>query len=235
MKIIFKGEILSEFLDWGNIVFVGKKEKHWKKGRSAYSLANFIVNQNGLAQIQKILSPIINEEFTLYKASPEFEARFDNYGHGREHDLAIWGNTKSGKTIFIGLEAKVDESFGDTIATAQKKATAKLEKGKNTNALKRINELLSFNFDEPTEQDLQLRYQLLFSTAGTLCVEAEIHIMLILVFKTEKYSPKIGAKNYGDLMCFLEKANAKIIDDNTYQLSKNNKELTLLYKEIVVN
>lgn len=232
MIIKYKDHIITNLSDWENVVFSGKKKIHWKEGRSAYSLADFIINQHGVVQIENILSPIIPEPFVFDKAFPEFEARFDKYGRGREHDLAIWGTTKTGKKLFIGVEAKVDESFGDTIAFAYQKATAKLNRGENTNAHKRIEELLQFNFDKTAKEDHQLRYQLLFSTAGTLCIDADIHIMLILVFKTDDYDKDKGAMNYNDLVSFLKTADANKIDKNTYQLNKVNKKLTLIYKEI---
>ncbi len=231
MEIQFNNHTISNLSEWGEIVFTGKKKVHWKKGRSAYSLADFIINENGVSEIKELVSPFINENFNLEKGIPELEVRFDKHGHGREHDLGIWGTTQSGKRIFIGVEAKVDESFGDTIASAYHKAKAKELNGEATNAPKRIEELLTFNFDKIKESDFQLRYQLLFYTAGTLWIDADIHIMLILVFKTDDYDSKKGLKNYNDLVNFLKKADAKTLGENTYQL---NKELTLIYKEIAI-
>ncbi|TRX72562.1 hypothetical protein [Carboxylicivirga sp. M1479] len=232
MHIVFKGHTISNLSEWEKLIFSGKKALHWKKGRSAYSLADYIINQNGAKHIATIISPFINEEFNLVRAHPEFEARFDTYGHGREHDLGIFGTTASGKKIFIGIEAKVDESFGDTIASAKRKANAKLARGENTNALKRIEELLAFNFDEVNQEDLQLRYQLLFSTAGTLCIEADIHIMLILVFKTETYDIPKGQKNYMDLIKFINKSNATNLTPDANRIDISGKALTIIYKEI---
>ena len=232
MEIVYKQQPLTNLDDWGSLVFSGKKKIHWKKERSAYSLANFILNQNGIATIQQVISPYINEDFNFETGSPEFEARFDNYGHGREHDFAIWGRTASDKKIFVSIEAKVDETFGDSIALANKKAIAKIELGQPSNTPKRIEELLKFNFEKVEEQDYQLRYQLLFSTAGTLCIDAEYHLMLVLVFKTESYNTLIGKENFNDLMCFLERANAVNLGNNAFHLSKANKQLTVIYKEI---
>lgn len=234
MEVQFKGHTISSLSEWERVVFTGKKKIHWKKGRSAYSLADFVINKNGVKEIEKIIATIIEEDFSLTEASPEFEARFDKYGHGREHDLAIWGKTETNKKLFVGVEAKVDESFGDTIASALKKANAKIQRGENSNAPKRIEELLQFNFNTIEEQDYQLRYQLLFSTAGTLCIEADIHIILILVFKTNDYDKDKGSKNYNDLVNFLKKTDAKTLGKNTYQLNKANKELTLIYIEIAI-
>lgn len=232
MRIEFKGSAISNIAEWENFAFSGKKSKHWKEGRSAFSLADYVSNNNGKQRIIDLVSAQINDDFTLELAHPEYEARFDSYGHGREHDLGIFGKTASGKKIFVGVEAKVDESFGDTIATAYHKAKAKELNGVRTNAPKRIEDLLNFNFPTIKTRDFQLPYQLLFSTAGTLCVDADIHILLILVFKTKNYDKKKGDSNYKGLLAFLKKAQANKIADNTYKLNMNNKDLTLIYKEV---
>ena len=232
MRIEFKGSAISNLAEWENFAFSGKKAKHWREGRSAFSLADYVSNNNGQQRIIELVSAQINDDFTLDLAHPEYEARFDSYGHGREHDLGIFGKTASGKKIFVGVEAKVDESFGDTIATAYHKAKAKELNGVRTNAPKRIEDLLKFNFPTIKASDFKLRYQLLFSTAGTLCIDANIHILLILVFKTKNYDKKKGAVNYKDLLAFLKRAEAQEIADYTYKLKMNNKDLTIIYKEV---
>jgi len=234
MRIEFKGNTISNLAEWQNFVFSGKKTKHWKKERSAYSLADFIINNSGEQKIVELVADQINENFTLDIAHPEYEARFDKYGHGREHDLAIFGKTDSGKKIFIGVEAKVDESFGDTIASAYHKAKAKELNELPTNAPIRIEKLLNFNFKLIKASDFDLRYQLLFSTAGTLCIDADIHILLILVFKTNDYNVKKGDKNYKYLEAFLKKSEAIQITDNIYELNMDNKILTVIYKEVIL-
>ncbi len=42
-------EQIKTFDDWANIFLGTKKAKHWKEGRSAYSIAVFIMNHNGQA------------------------------------------------------------------------------------------------------------------------------------------------------------------------------------------
>jgi hypothetical protein len=234
MKVEFKGNTITNLIEWERFVFSGKKAKHWKEGRSAFSLADFVINKNGKQKISELVADQIGENYTLDIAKPEFEARFDKYGHGREHDLGIFGKTESGKKIFVGVEAKVDESFGDTIASAYHKVKAKELNDLPTNAPKRIEKLLNFNFKSIKASDFNLRYQLLFSTAGTLCMDADIHILLILVFKTKDYDNKKGVVNYKDLQAFLKKIEAVKIVENTYQVNINNKDLTIIYKEEIL-
>ena len=232
MKIHCRNRDIKTLEQWKEIVFTGKKEKHWKEGRSAYALADFVLNKYGLSVVKQMVSSVINEGFEFTSAIPEYEARFDKYGHGREHDLGIFGCTVTGKNLFIGVESKVDESFGSTIGAAYVKAKTKELNGKKTNAPKRIERLLETTFSNVLESDFGLRYQLLFSSAGTLCIDADIHVFLILVFKTNLYDPELGSNNKKDLMAFLKRIKAQEMNRDHYTSLINDKELHVIYKEI---
>lgn len=84
MKIQFRNKDINTLEEWKGIVFTGKKEKHWKEGRSAYALADFVLNKDGLSVVKQMVSSVIDEAFEFTSAIPEYEARFDQYGHGRE-------------------------------------------------------------------------------------------------------------------------------------------------------
>ena len=46
MIIEYKGNAINNILDWEKYIFTDtKKAKHWKVGRSAYSLADFIMHK----------------------------------------------------------------------------------------------------------------------------------------------------------------------------------------------
>ncbi len=123
--------------EWKIKVFgTGQKAIHWKVGRSAYSLAKFMLEKDGVKYVTKLLEEALNEKIQLDEAIIEKEVRFDDYGHGREDDLGIIGNTASGKSIFIGLEAKVDEPFGESIGQVYLKSKSKELNGTSTNAPK---------------------------------------------------------------------------------------------------
>ncbi|RCW31373.1 DUF6946 family protein [Marinilabilia salmonicolor] len=232
MRIEFKGIPVSTLDEWQNTIFIGQKAIHWKKGRSAHALGYFIINKNGESFIKDLLVTTINEEVLLEVAYPEYQVRFDEYGHGREHDLGIYGETQSGRTIFVGVEAKVDETFGDTIQKRYLSEKAKELNEEKTNAPKRIEELLQFNFNQISRSDFDLRYQLLHTTAGTLAADADIHVLLVLVFKTEDYDKIIGKANYEDFLKFVERTGARKIGHNTYSFIRERKSLTVIYKEI---
>lgn len=208
-----------------------QKEKHWKKGRSAYSLADFVMNNNGEIKIVDIVSKAIGKKVVLERATPEWEIRFDGFGHGREHDLGIWGKVEgTNETIFIGLEAKVDEPFGATVSDAYIIAKTKELNGISTNAPKRVEELLKRNFKEVAIEHFSLRYQLLYATVGTVSEKADISILLVLVFKTNLYDELIGIDNYKDYIKFLKAVKAeKILDDKDIEAHKISVDDKMLY------
>lgn len=213
-----KGNHINSFEDWKTNVFQSsKKENHWKKGRSAYELADFMMNCNGEVVILKIIEDLLKEKLSLERATPELEIRFDKYGHGREHDLGIWGITDSKKTVFVGLEAKVDESFNEKISDVYIIAKTNELNGIKTNSAKRIEELLKRNFKEISPKLFDLRYQLLYSTVGTLDatngkLKADISILLTIVFKTELYNEVKGIENYKDYIQFVNSTESERID-----------------------
>ncbi len=231
MNIEFKGHTISTLDEWRERVFTGKKIKHWKAGYSAYSLADFILNRDGLNTVYQLIASALGENFKPERIHPEHEVKFDKYGRGREHDLAIWGKTSSGNKVFIGLEAKVVEAFGNSIGQVYKAAKTKELKGERTNAIKRIGELLKFNFPEESGNNNHLRYQLLHSTAGTLSVVADLHVLMILVFKTFAYSEVAGQKNKNDFLQFVQRLKTKAVGDH-YRVKLDGKELIIIYTEI---
>lgn len=237
-----KGNQIKNINDWEALVFQSsKKKKHWKVGRSAHSLADFMMSGNGETFIKKIVSELLKENISFEKAITELEIRFDLYGHGREHDLGIWGTTDSKKKVFIGIEAKVDESFNEKISEAYISAKIKELSGKNTNAPKRIEELLKRNFKEIKPEYFDLRYQLLYSTVGTLDAiddksMADISIMLIIVFQTTLYDEVKGIENYKDYIQFVNSIDSERINSNAdkdfHKLKIGDKFMYSIYMNI---
>lgn len=208
-----KNQNIQTIADWEDCLFKDpKKAKHWKDGRSAKSIAKFMMQLNGEKVISDLISSLLGKKVILDTAYPEMEVRFDEYGHGREHDLGIEGKTESGESIFIGLEAKVDESFNERVSEVYFKAKAREINGESTNAAKRIDKLLKRNFDKVKSKHFNLRYQLLYSTIGTLDRTADISILLIIVFKTDKYDEIKGLENYKDYIEFIRMANSKRVN-----------------------
>lgn len=79
-----------------------------------------------------------------------------------------------------------------------------------------------------------LRYQLLYATAGTMSANADISVLYVLVFKTNLYNKEIGVKSYSDYTDFLRKVGADPlpISDNGligHRLTLQGKDLVCLY------
>jgi len=125
------------------------------------------------------------------------------------HDLAIFGKTATGKTVFVGVEAKVDEPFGATVHDVYLTAKAKQMAGESTNAPERIEALIKLHFPKPDISVFDIRYQLLYATAGTLAAGADVSVLFVVVFKTPLYSEMLSAENYRDYVHFLGRVKAE--------------------------
>ena len=133
-----QGRLITSLEDWAKLYSTGNKAKHWKPGRSAHSIVEYVINRNGLNRIAKRISEVLEEEVTFEKAIPELELKFDEYGQGRVHDLGIYGQIASGKSLFVGVESKVDETFNKTITDVYLQAIARRIGGGKAKASERI-------------------------------------------------------------------------------------------------
>lgn len=233
------GKEISSMEDWAKIYASPQKSVHWKKGRSAYSLAEFILNRDGSKRLSERIEQAIGQKVELSKAIPEYKVCFDQYGKGRVHDLAVWGQTVNGKSVFIGVEAKVDEPFGDLVKNEYLKAKAKQIITEDPTKLpERIERLLRLHFSEAKPEIFDVRYQLLYATAGTLAEPADIHILFVVVFKTSRYNKTKGAENYQDYVHFMDSVGARRISLPTeealaHRLVLDGKPLICLYEYFV--
>ena len=230
-----KGVPISSLDDWAGIYSSPRSAHQWKEHRSAFSVAKFILNRNGGDCIRARVSDAIGQQVEFQKAIPEFEVRFDEFGRGRVHDLAMFGKSNSGRSLFVGVEAKVDEPFGPTAREAYLAAKAKQIAGESTKAPDRIEGLLKMHFADTDPGMFDVRYQLLYATAGTLAAGADISLLYVIVFKTPLYSETKGAENYRDYVDFLGKASAKklTLSDKAivgHKLSLAGKELFCLHE-----
>lgn len=231
-----KNESIRNLKDWE--IEIPKKD--WVEGRSSHSLANYILNLNGLEQIKLTIQDILNEEIILESGIPEYEVKFDRYnGRGRFHDLGIWGKTKfTNRTIFIGIESKVDETFGQTVSEAYISGLTKKLNGENTNLPNRVESLIIKNFGYKIKSKyFDNRYQLLYATMGTLEEKADISICMFFIFKTNLYDIKKGNENYRDYCQFVQNVISEKISCNfdnveVHKLKIDNKKLYSVYTEI---
>ena len=145
------------------IRFLGKQELHWNKERSAYQAAHSWFLAKGLpGSIQAILkSDPAFAGSALRKATFENKTSLDSYGRESQTDVLAILNTDKGKAV-LGVEAKVDESFGPLVQEWNDYGTGKLRR------LVGLLERLQFK----STVIGALRYQLFHRTAATL-IEAE--------------------------------------------------------------
>jgi hypothetical protein len=197
------GNEITNLEDWAKLYDTPQSSRQWKVGRSAHSTAEFFLNKNGAQILQDRVSEAIGTSFDVKRIVPEYEVRFDNFGRGRMHDLGIFGTTTGGQSVFVGVEAKVDETFGASVRDTYLTMKAKQITGATTNAPKRIEKLLAMHFQAPNLSMFDIRYQLLYATAGTIAAGADISVLFIAVFKTALYNESIGVDNYRDYIQFI--------------------------------
>ena len=182
-----QGNEIGSLEDWAKLYDTPRQKRQWEEHRSAYSVADFIMNRNGSASLQSRISSVLSQPIELERAIPEYELSFDEYGRGRVHDLGIFGNSDAGQSVFVGVEAKVDEPFGRSVHDAYLGAKAKQIVGESTKAPERIEDLLSLHFSDPDISMFDIRYQLLYATTGTLAANKDISVLYVVVFKTPLY------------------------------------------------
>lgn len=212
MKYYYKNnEILSK-KDWKNAFCASYSKKedniHWKTGRSGERLAEDFMGDKAKGEftmIEMVRTLLDTKNVYLEKACIEYDSQFDNYSKPRKQDLAIWGKA-NGKSIFIGVEAKVDERFGTKSLKQQRDYVDNLKDQKiSTNADKRLNELISDFLNGEERKNENLRYQLLYYLAGSIReMNCDVVFMPVLVYKTDsQYSEAKGNRNRDDYTIFM--------------------------------
>lgn len=200
------------------------KEVQWKDGRSAKETAKHWIN-GAPSEFLNLVKPLGVCIDVVY---PEHVTHFDaNGGNGRNHDLLIIGKDKANKKVVISVESKADEPFGKYISEYKKEIAKKIAGGINTNAGKRINELLpAIVLDKYSSQTDQIRYQLLTAIAGTFAEakeqNAETAIFIIQTFISKEINKDKHEQNQKDLNYFLN-----LISDGKYSTIKDGDLLNI--------
>lgn len=134
----------------------------------------------------------------------------------------IRGRCASGPVV-IGLEAKADETFGQTIGTYRRDALAVRAAGKTTNAPERLENLLQDVGDislsrNPTFGDL--RYQLFSGVDGTLAAaqDGELAAFVVHEFATELTTEKKRLVNRTALAEFVGDVTGAVAPDEDWWL-----------------
>ena len=218
--------VITDITSWKNAFIEVDNSKHWKEGRSAHSLATYFLSPAlGMLKIKECLNACGYGDVEYTHARIEHESRFDTYRSGRMQDMVIW--TLCGKCrIVVCIEAKVDETFGDTLSDAYNESLKYVKLHPASKRKARIEGLCQKYLKiQPAEilEENGIRYQLLHYLAGSIS-EAKgygnIVFMPIMVFKTsENYDFTKTKKNKEDYDAFMRTLNFAY--DNQKQIYKN--------------
>ena len=205
--------LLTTIDDWHRFA-PPKRDIHWKDGRSAKENARAWIAaapemQPDVAQVLDNCSDV--RPLSSWSAEPEARIPIDRYrGEQPNIDLLVVARDDYGPMV-VAIEAKADETFGDTLADRRRHAVTTLASNLRSKALARIEELIDrFGLDFQQCHVQQLRYQLLTATAAAL-EEAnrrasERTILIAHEFVTLLTDPGKRERNAADLDRFLKAA-----------------------------
>lgn len=142
------------------------------------------------------------------EGQPEFVTALPQPGEGRNHDLWLRASCPAGP-VTICIEAKADETFGDLVGDAVKKAR---RRHVNTGLLTRAAALLEVLFKQECDPEGQpwqgLRYQLVTAFAGTVLQAARdgspIAVFVVQEFCGDHLDAAVQEQNDADLRSFLD-------------------------------
>jgi hypothetical protein len=188
------GRRLESVSDWGKYAPPASPQ-HWKDGRSAKELAKSWISGSALNALTELFeSRLETAGLVVESAVAEAQVAFDSHPGGRRnHDLLIHGRVPSGP-IVIGLEAKADETFGETVRAYEARALKTRNSGATTNAPERLDELMdgiAATTLRATPAFGDLRFQLFSGVAGTLAAARSGHLAAFVVheFATDLTTP----------------------------------------------
>lgn len=214
MHIRKNGQVIESLEGWGERA--GPKSKdQWVNGRSAMETARAWL-EGGPAGLPPEVYALLesSEHFGIpsdWRAEPEVKLKFDDFrGETRNSDLVIWARDRLGPYV-IGVEAKADEPFSQTVAEALNAALERSVANPNSRGVPRIEQLVRALLLPPlvsrAPDIASLRYQLFTACAGVLAEAARQNcsrvVMLVHEFITPKTSDARHAANARDLDRFV--------------------------------
>ena len=225
IKISKNNNIITTVEEWYQFAPPKAKEKHWKDGRSAKSLALFMTDKNQVKKLEDILVELEYDTNGVISCTPEANTVLPCKGNGRNHDLLMIG-----EDFVVGIEAKVSEPFGEEISTELIEASDNKKNRIDTLA----NQLFGCKINE-VKDGLELRYELLTGVYGTL-LEAENNkkskaLFLVIVFTDGLTSEDENAvnRNNDDFKNFCKCIN---LSEEGGTICKSNVDLTIKKVEI---
>lgn len=165
------------------IPHLGKGERHWKKGYSAYELAHSWINANGIPPSVRIVLDTCPHYQRAEFIQGIFEKETDLRTAGRDSqtDLLVLVKLTAGYGV-IGVEGKVEEPFGPTVK----------DWNDHTSGKERRLEALCKTLGLMPDPAGNLRYQLFHRTVSTIYEAHRYHcgqaLMLVHSFSARNIS-----------------------------------------------
>ena len=199
------GDAIADMRDWERHG-APASSRHWKPGRSAYCTAEAWLSGAAPRSLRALLDRVPDlAGLEVERAVVEEQTSFDHLRGGRRnHDVLVLGSAGGRRTV-IGVEAKADETLGQTLAEYGTDATP--------GAAQRLELVTRAVARRTPAEDAQLgalRYQLFSAVAGTLAAarerDARQAVLVVHEFRTPLTDDAKLAANHADLARFLTTA-----------------------------
>ncbi len=216
MQITKNGSAITDLDDWGRRAGP-KRLDHWVEGRSAMETARYWLNASAALPDPFAAALAAHPDFgpvLKWAGEPEVRLRFDKRkGEPRNTDMLLDCVDERGDFL-MAIEAKADESFGETVAEGVAAALERRISNPRSQAYARIADLATsllpkYSKGGPAVGDL--RYQLLTATAGGLAEGARRGVaravLAVQEFRTSKTDDRRHARNAADFDRFVRRVS----------------------------
>ncbi len=182
------------------IPFLGRAS-HWREGRSAYEAVHSWFDANGVPPAVRVVieSDSAFRGAVLTRAIFEKQTKLDEFGRPSQTDVLAYLDAPNGPAI-LGVEAKVDESFGQLVGEWVADGTP--SKRSRLVGLARRLGLEAHAIGS-------LRYQLLHRTVATV-IEAKEAGAQDAALVVQSFSPAAVCAGFADFQVFADALKASV-------------------------
>jgi hypothetical protein len=217
MTISKDGRPIRSLADW-KARAGPKRVGQWKEHRSAFESARCWLGVTSPKLPSEVEALLDHRDFgpvERWTAEPEARLPFDRYpGEPRNADLLIHASDRHGDYL-IAVEAKVDESFGSTVAETMKAAAKRKAANPRSNGVARVTDLIATLFGSEAADASsvgELRYQLLTATAGALETGKTTRVGRVIML-VQEFTTRLSAEA-------KQKRNGEALDRFVWRLSR---------------